>query len=213
MPRSFLSEGGMVWALIGVMAILGVGVFLGKKILDPYFEEQKNSYRLREAMTLFTVASPTRTSSSVAELLQFGCKGLDLDMAILNFGERKNFSASMQQIASVGSVDSYLAYLQQHFPQSYCAKTVASHSLLCIDYASISEWRNHPAHKALGFETYLGISVPLDHSLTASLAFFSKMPRKQFFSPEEREFAQTLGKWVISDYKRFASAEKNRLTG
>lgn len=129
-------------------------------------------------------------------MLDFGCRKLKLANGLLL--ERKGESYAVHTLVS----DSYA--MQGVFlkgktipgPDLYCGRTWAQNDVLAIEYAGITEWRNHRSYRLYGIETYIGVPVRENGELFGVLCFFDQHPRDLFFSRGERDFMNTLSSWT-----------------
>lgn len=80
----------------------------------------------------------------------------------------------------------------------YCGTVGANGQLLSIDYASLSEWRKHPACRDLGWECYLGLSCGSGGHENLVVAFFDTLPREQLFTAKEKALLEQLGPWIAA---------------
>jgi hypothetical protein len=83
---------------------------------------------------------------------------------------------------------------------------------LAIDYASLSEWRNHRACTDLGWQSYIGVRKEFASGEGITVAFCAPGPRGTIFSTTEKKLVDQLGSWVaaIADRERLAAAERPR---
>ena len=80
----------------------------------------------------------------------------------------------------------------------YCGTLAAPGQSLAIDYASLSEWRRHPAYAARGWESYIAVNCGLEQGEDIVVSFFDTSPRGAPFTRQERAFMEQLAPWVIS---------------
>jgi hypothetical protein len=79
--------------------------------------------------------------------------------------------------------------------QTYCSLLSEQRRTIAIDAASLSEWRRHHACQEFGWESYLGVFIPLEQGLSASLVFADSHPRDKLYSMAEKEFISGLASW------------------
>jgi hypothetical protein len=75
----------------------------------------------------------------------------------------------------------------------FCGSVREGASSLAIDYASLSEWRSHPALRERGWESYLGVACGKS-SLVVS--FFDSRPRAAPFTRAERALVEQFAPWL-----------------
>lgn len=70
--------------------------------------------------------------------------------------------------------------------------------ILAINYASLSEWRRHPAFLKNGWETYIGVNCGSMNGKAVVVSFFDTVPRVQPFHRMEELLVQQLAPWVAA---------------
>jgi hypothetical protein len=80
----------------------------------------------------------------------------------------------------------------------YCGSVRENTPPLAINYASSSEWRNHPACRDLAWETYLGIHCEASARKNLVVAFFDSVPREHPFTQAEKNLLEQVGPWIAA---------------
>jgi hypothetical protein len=143
--------------------------------------------------------------------LHMGCEKLGLPNAIVTL--RQGESCCVQNIASLdGSGDRFV--VGQVLPRSllYCGMLGLERTSLSIDYAGISDWRRHPAHADLGWESYIGVRRELSTGEGLAIAFYHHRSRESLFTAAEKRLVGQLGDWVAAILERernFAAGAKS----
>lgn len=88
-----------------------------------------------------------------------------------------------------------------------CGSLRVGRAAITIDFASLSEWRKHPAHAEMGWETYIGAGCELRDGEWISVSFFQSVPRDNLYSPSEKAFVTNLANWVATLHGRELEAE------
>lgn len=70
--------------------------------------------------------------------------------------------------------------------------------MLVIDYASLSEWRNHAACQEYGWESYVGLNCGEQNGEQIVVSFFDQVPRDQLFNWTEKSLVEQLGPWIAA---------------
>lgn len=91
--------------------------------------------------------------------------------------------------------------------QLYCGMMSESNPSLAIDFASLSEWRRHPAFRQFGWEAYLGCRVELGGGEGLTIGFFHSRPRAALFSRAEKDFVSQLAQWIAAMVQRDRSGD------
>lgn len=84
---------------------------------------------------------------------------------------------------------------------TYCGLLGASRESLAIQYASLSDWRLHTAHRDLGWETFIGARRTLASGNFLTVSFFDWTAREQVYSAEEKAFVGQLANWIAAIYE------------
>lgn len=79
----------------------------------------------------------------------------------------------------------------------FCGRLNSARETIMIDFASLTDWRKHPAYHQLGIETYMGAYLP-EAGTGISISFFDTTPRDHLFGRTDKEFLRQLGTWVSS---------------
>ena len=80
----------------------------------------------------------------------------------------------------------------------YCGGLTKPGQTLALDYASLTEWRKHPAFLQRGWESYLGVNCSSGESGQMVVCFFDPSPRGAPFTMAERALVQQLAPWIAS---------------
>ncbi len=135
--------------------------------------------------------------------------GARLEIALLALAARLKVRGAMISVQGEGAIR--IAALSDPAAISglRCGQTVVENSLyngalaardelLVINYASLSEWRRHPAHRERGWETFLGINCGVLRGENVVVAFFDTAPRETPFSRSEELLVRQLAPWVAA---------------
>lgn len=137
----------------------------------------------------------------IESALHIGCEKLGLPNSIVLLQQGEN--CCVQNVASLdGSGDRFV--VGQVLPRSllFCGMLSRERSSLSIDYAGISDWRRHPAHADLGWESYVGVRRELSTGEGLTIAFYHSRSRDTLFSAGEKKLVGQLGDWVAAILER-----------
>jgi hypothetical protein len=125
--------------------------------------------------------------------------GLGYGIIMINDGER----CRVEAVAAAGNVapEWFRAGREISPALTYCGLLGANRESLAIEYASLSEWRAHPAHRELGWETYIGTRRILASEKFLAVSFFDRRGREQIYSAEEKAFVGQLASWITAIYE------------
>jgi hypothetical protein len=151
------------------------------------------------ATSLFEQAGETITQDvRIESALKAGATRLGLGHALLlrHMGE----NCQILSMASTGYAKPLRFHLGEEVSRnllfnSHLSKT---REMITIDFASLSEWRKHPSHRDLGWESFIAHYQEgvLEHPI--SLCFFDSRPRDHLYGKQEKDFVVQLGKWVFT---------------
>ncbi len=128
--------------------------------------------------------------------LKAGMRHLQLGFAMLT--EHEGDHCQVLAATSQGYLQHPSLDPSQKLPRSllYCGHLKPGREMICIDFASLSEWRKHPAFTEYGWETYIGARVALPSGAALAIAFIDSRPRDLLFSLHEKEFVRQLSVWL-----------------
>lgn len=87
-------------------------------------------------------------------------------------------------------------------PLLFCGSLGPRRTLLAIDFASLTNWRGHSAHRQFGWESYLGAGHDLGEAGFVAISCFDLRAREKLFSPSEKEFVKQLAAWIAQTFAR-----------
>jgi hypothetical protein len=77
----------------------------------------------------------------------------------------------------------------------FCGSVRSGDPSLSIDYASLSEWRGHPAQGERGWESFVGVACGTDGVV---VSFFDTRPRTLPLTRAERTLVEQLAPWIAA---------------
>lgn len=81
---------------------------------------------------------------------------------------------------------------------TYCGLLNEGRESLAIDFASLSDWRHHAAHRDLGWESFIGTRRELESGGYLAVGFYGWAARDQIFGAEEKLFVSQLANWITA---------------
>ncbi len=91
--------------------------------------------------------------------------------------------------------------------QSYCATTLNTDGVLCIEHAGATAWRDHPAYRDLRFESYFGMKLSGTLKTYGTICFFGYAPYPSRFTQAQTDFLTLMAHWISREMDR-RSAEQ-----
>lgn len=156
----------------------------------------------------------SKPEGRIEAALHMGCEKLGVPNSIVLLQQGAN--CCVQNVASLDGSE-FRFVVGQILPRSllFCGMLGRDRPSLAIDYAGISDWRRHPAHAELGWESYIGVRRELSTGEGLTIAFYHSRSREALFSPGEKKLVGQLGDWVAAILERernFAVSDKSEQT-
>ena len=146
------------------------------------------------ANQLFDHSEQSSPAEKLRVSLVTGCRVLGFENAILC-----RHQGGESEILEIFSQSSPLKKGEKIASESiYCGTLGKDRSSLSIEVAQLSEWRNHPAYKIMGWESYLGKSKVADSGEVLTLGFFQTRAREREISASDLEFMNNFSRWILS---------------
>lgn len=134
------------------------------------------------------------------QLLRTGLERFGLDVGILSRIENKNYSVLHCVVPDgieIKPGDSF------EYEKTYCFITFENGKLLAMEHVGEhEEYGRHPAYKALGLESYIGIPIRLNGELYGTLNFSSAAPYPREFSDADLDAIQLMASWIETELVR-----------
>ena len=111
--------------------------------------------------------------------------------------QRRNHDETAEVIVSVGDQPTPFtegAVLDR--TETYCRRTVESHSPLALSNVAERGWADDPAYEEHGIGCYLGTTIYVNGTAYGTVCFTSKEPRETPFSPDEKAFAELIARLI-----------------
>lgn len=151
------------------------------------------------ATSLFEQAGEVITQDiRIESALKAGASRLDLGhgMLIRHVGE----NCQILSMASTGYSKPHPFNVGEEVPSNllFNGHLNKTREIITIDFASLSEWRKHPSHRDMGWESFIGLYQEgvLEHPV--SICFFDSRPRDHLFGKTEKDFVLQLSKWIFT---------------
>lgn len=182
-----------------VFVSIAAGYFLWKKMERnsatsiPGTFSDKNLAWENLSRSLFSVNSTMVTEEALMQLLKVVSNETNLEYGMLTKSfDNKNYEV----ISTFGSSPPWAA--GEKFPSQsfYCSRLMCGSEPLCIDYAGVSEWRNHEAYKSKKIESYMGVPVYVGNDFYGVLSVFGPKTKANGFSSKEQTLIQAAAGWV-----------------
>ncbi|MBX7170242.1 MAG: PAS domain S-box protein [Pyrinomonadaceae bacterium] len=167
----------------------------------------KSESRLQK---LYQIISNSELNSKdrIKQLLQLGVDEFAIENAFL--GEIKGNNYRVVEVVSVS--DFISVGFVCNLGNTFCEEVLKRNDLVVIDDAANTSWVEHPAHKILGTQVYLGIPVEVSGKPYGTLCFSSNSPLKTSFTKGDYEFLRLMAQWVNAELTRQNAEEALRLS-
>ncbi|MGZ3694770.1 MAG: hypothetical protein ACXWQO_11345 [Bdellovibrionota bacterium] len=146
---------------------------------------------------LFASHGETRSPSTRIELaMRSGMRRLGLSCGIITIN-----SAHSSRVVSLFTAEDIApewltAGREVSLALTYCGLLQSDRENLAIDFASLSDWRHHSAHRDLGWETFIGTRKLLSSGEYLAIGFFDWHAREHIYGREEKNFVGQLASWI-----------------
>jgi len=94
--------------------------------------------------------------------------------------------------------------------KTYCAVTFASPDTIAISHVSESEYRDLPAAKFLGMQSYIGCSINVHGKKYGTINFSNRTPVVKPFTELDKDLVNLMGSWISVMMERQLEAEELR---
>ncbi len=186
-----------------------------------YTESERVIRRLYEITNAYENGFP----SQIHSLLMMGLERFNLDIAILSRIDNGQYVVEhcvTPPEVSLKPGDTF------EIGQTYCAVTCAADAPVAIEHVGVSdELGTHPAYKAFGLESYIGIPVRCRGQLYGTLNFSSAKPYERRFHEIDIDSLNLMASWIgvelirmeqetrlqILNHKLIEQASTDSLTG
>ncbi|HEY9707194.1 MAG TPA: PAS domain S-box protein, partial [Oculatellaceae cyanobacterium] len=137
------------------------------------------------------------------QLLEMGCQYFSLD-----FGIAAQVKGDFCDVFAVQSPNNEVevGYVYD-VRQTFCREILRTKQLLCISWASESEWRNHPGYTLFKRETYIGSPIWAAGQMYGILCFSSCTPIPRRFRAVDKELMRLMTQWIGGEIERNLAME------
>lgn len=131
-------------------------------------------------------------------LLAMGCQHFHLDFSFLAHiqGDRYEIISAQTPDHSIQPGDVF------DVGQAYCLETFKSSVPVCIEYASQSQWGQHPGYAGFCMESYIGMQVKVFGAAYGVLCFCSRNPAQKPFKLVDQYLLKLMAQWVGGELER-----------
>ena len=170
--------------------------------------EAEDALRSTEARVkeLYELTSRTDTdfTQKLDQLLRQGREWLGLETSIL---ARTDCDAGTYTVVQINAEGETLPVgFTCPLEQTFCSETIKrgpnSPPLAVENAGAVPEWREHPAYKAFGAESYFAATIYLGEAVWGTLAFIGNHPRSEPFTAFDSDMARLMAQWVGSEIAR-----------
>ena len=133
-------------------------------------------------------------SHQISQLLTLGLQRFNLDIGILSVIEGDHYKIEHCVVPDGMTLEPGQAF---DFQDTYCAITCKADGPVAIEYVGQhDEYANHPAYKAFGLESYIGVPIHVNNKLFGTLNFSSPVPHDRLFYETDIEALQLMASWI-----------------
>ena len=194
--------------------IIGVSVFA--RDISERVRVQMKRKRFQEGLTLLNELSSIY-DLGYTELIEHAikevCLFFDMELGILS-NIRDNDYFVRSTVDNSGEI-ALQKNQQLILTDTFCEVTHSTQSIVAINHASHTPYKEHPCYGILGLESYLGAPVSIGKEPYGTLCIGSKAPRKVAFDNYDKEFFEVFARWVGAilerrNYEKLLLEEKEK---
>ncbi|MFT5089482.1 MAG: PAS domain S-box-containing protein, partial [Planctomycetota bacterium] len=171
---------------------------------ERHLGDLENQIERIRALHTVAAASSLSESTQIEELLQVGCRLLNLETGILSHIEGEVYTIT--QVHSTNGTLEPGSTLE--LGETYCALTLQHSGPLAIHHMALSRWNEHPCYAKLGLESYIATPIIIEGQIYGTLNFSSPQPRQVAFKRSDIDFVQLMGQLIGSLIERQRAREE-----
>ncbi|MBD1940234.1 PAS domain S-box protein [Microcoleus sp. FACHB-68] len=164
-------------------------------------EELRESEAAIRALYTVTAAPDMNFDGKAQHLLEMGCSRFNLEIGILG-RIREEYCEVIAARLPENTPMKMLKGDAFNLEQTYFRETAQAIEPICFEFASATEWRNHPAYAARQLEAYVGAKVMVAGYLYGILSFCSPTPRHNPVKAVEKELLKLMAQWIGGEIER-----------
>ena len=199
----------LFWVIDTAPLYMGIGgLMVGRReALVRSLQEELAEASEQRIRALYEVVSNPDWSpgTQMSEMLRIGCELLEMEIGIVSRVEGESFT--IESIHAPGKSLTPGQVFDRE--ETFSSITLGTNGLTAVEHMGASEWRDHPAYRARGHETYLGIPIWAQDETYGTLSFLSSAPRARPFREADRDLLSLMGRWVTAVLER--QVAENRL--
>ena len=212
-PRQWLdSEIELLEQLGGQLAIAIGQSELYEQAQVEILERKKAEHRLLEseatirALYGVTASQNLDFDGRLARILEMGCERLGLEIGMVGrfSGNRYEIiAARVPEDAFPKPVKGDAFNVEQTFDSLLLGKEIEE--LVCFEFASVSDYRDHPACKTRQLEAYIGVALVADSQAYGTISFASRTAQPTPFREAHKELLKLMAQWVGGEIERHSA--------
>ncbi|MBW4682444.1 MAG: PAS domain S-box protein [Microcoleus vaginatus WJT46-NPBG5] len=164
-------------------------------------EELRESEAAIRALYTVTAASDKNFDGKAQHLLEMGCSRFNLEIGILG-RIREEYCEVIAARLPENTPMKMLKGDAFNLERTYFRDTAEATEPICFEFASATEWRNHPAYAARQIEAYVGARVMVAGYLYGILSFCSPTARHNPVKAVEKELLKLMAQWIGGEIER-----------
>jgi PAS domain S-box-containing protein len=180
------------------------------RVRERHLGDLENQIERIRALHTVAAASSLSESAQIEELLQVGCRLLNLETGILSHIEGEVYTIT--QVHSTNGPLEPGSALESgstlKLGETYCALTLQHSGPLTINHMAVSRWNEHPCYAKLGLESYIATPIIIEGQIYGTLNFSNPQPRQVAFKRSDIDFVQLMGQLIGSLIERQRAREE-----
>lgn len=132
--------------------------------------------------------------TQIKQILEMGLERFNLDIGILSKIEDNKYTVKYCVVPEGVELTSGLEF---DFKTTYCHITCTAKGPVALEHIGVDDcYANHPAYKAFGLESYIGMPIKLNGELYGTINFSSATPYKRKFQESDIDAIQLVTAWI-----------------
>ncbi|MDY6939020.1 MAG: PAS domain S-box protein [Cyanobacteriota bacterium] len=212
-PRQWLdSEIELLEQLSGQLAIAIGQSELYEQAQVEILERKKAEHRLLESEATIRALYGVTASQNwdfdgrLARILEMGCQRLGLEIGMVGqfSGNRYEIIAALVPDGAFPKPVKGDAFnVEQTFDSLLLRKDVEE--LVCFEFASVSDYRDHPACTLRQLEAYIGVALVTNGQVYGTISFAGRDPQPTPFRDTDKELLKLMAQWVGGEIERHSA--------
>ncbi len=145
----------------------------------------------------------------IDETLRLGCKLLGCEIGKVGRQDPDNNASEFLNTVVMSDLPARRGIVLP-LDKTFCQVTFSSPETIAISHVAESEFKDHPAAKFLGMQSYIGCSINVHGKKFGTVNFSNRNPVKKPFDEADQDLVNLIGSWISVMMERQLEAEELR---